>query len=285
MMPPFAGQALNAGIRDVANLAWKVAANVQGTGTDALVGTYQAERRPHAVDMVRLSHRIGKVVMNVNPTLTAIRDAAITASGIVPAAKGWLAGMKFLKQPHFTDGCVVAPAADLPKPAAALIGPLALAARGPPAPPATPSPWTRCSARAGRCCASPPTAAHRFEVRRLGHCWEPTTAARTSADRRHSRHGHHRRLRGSRRQRREPGGPARPVRAPPPPRISEQAASAALAAYVPELARLPAGGNRVAGHTLTAASGSKKERGGHTASPLLCCPHAQLSSSSRRPSD
>lgn len=122
MMPPFAGQALNAGIRDVANLAWKVAANVHGTGTDALVTTYQAERRPHAVDMVRLSHRIGTVVMNVNPTLTAIRDAAITASGIVPAAKGWLAGMKFLKQPHFTGGCVIAPSADLPKPAAALIG-------------------------------------------------------------------------------------------------------------------------------------------------------------------
>lgn len=122
MMPPFAGQALNAGIRDVANLAWKIAATVQGTGTEALVNTYQAERRPHAVDMVRLSHRIGTVVMNVNPALTAIRDAAITASGIVPAAKAWLAGMKFLKQPHFTDGCVAAPGAGVPKAAAALVG-------------------------------------------------------------------------------------------------------------------------------------------------------------------
>ena len=62
------------------------------------------------------------VVMNTNPKLTPLRDAAITASGIVPAAKAWLAGMKFLKQPHFTDGCVVAPAADVPKPAAALVG-------------------------------------------------------------------------------------------------------------------------------------------------------------------
>ena len=109
MMPPFAGQALNAGIRDVANLAWKLAANIHGTGTDALIDTYQTERRPHAVDMVRLSLRIGQVVMNVNPVLTAIRDAAITASGIIPAAKGWLAGMKFLKQPHFNGGCVADP--------------------------------------------------------------------------------------------------------------------------------------------------------------------------------
>ncbi|MFD1213634.1 FAD-dependent monooxygenase, partial [Arthrobacter sp. GCM10027362] len=122
MMPPFAGQALNAGVRDVANLAWKVAANVHGTGTDALVDTYAAERRPHAVDMVRLSERIGKVVMNVNPALTALRDSAIAALGVVPAAKNWLAGMKFLKQPHFTEGCVAAPAADVPKSAAALVG-------------------------------------------------------------------------------------------------------------------------------------------------------------------
>jgi 3-(3-hydroxy-phenyl)propionate hydroxylase len=122
MMPPFAGQALNAGVRDVANLAWKVAANVHGAGTDKLVDTYATERRPHAVDMVRLSERIGKVVMNVNPVLTTVRDSLVTALGIVPAAKSWLTGMKFLKQPHFTNGCVVAPAADLPKTASALVG-------------------------------------------------------------------------------------------------------------------------------------------------------------------
>jgi 3-(3-hydroxy-phenyl)propionate hydroxylase len=122
MMPPFAGQALNAGIRDAANLAWKVAAHVKGTGTEALVDTYQTERRPHAVDMVRLSHRIGKVVMSTSPALTTLRDAAITALGVVPAAKGWLTGMKFLKQPHFADGCVLPAGAGVPKAAAALIG-------------------------------------------------------------------------------------------------------------------------------------------------------------------
>ena len=60
--------------------------------------------------------------MNVHPTLTELRDFAVTALGIVPAAKSWLAGMKFLKQPHFSEGCVVTPAATLPKTAAALVG-------------------------------------------------------------------------------------------------------------------------------------------------------------------
>ena len=180
MMPPFAGQALNAGIRDVANLAWKVAAHVQGTGTEALVATYQAERRPHAVDMVRLSHRIGTVVMNTNPALTAIRDAAITASGIVPAAKGWLAGMKFLKQPHFTAGCVVAPAADqFPSAAAALVGPFPFPAAGHARPPATPSRWTPCWATGWALLRFPYD--RRAPLRSGGWApWNPTTTARTS---------------------------------------------------------------------------------------------------------
>ncbi len=84
MMPPFAGQGLNAGIRDAANLSWKVAAVIKGQGTDALVSTYDAERRPHATEMVRLSRRMGKVVMSVSPRVTAVRDGALRVTGLVP---------------------------------------------------------------------------------------------------------------------------------------------------------------------------------------------------------
>lgn len=122
LMPPFAGQGLNAGMRDAANLAWKIGAQVRGQATDALIDSYQAERRPHAEQMVRLSHRIGKVVMSTNALVTTLRDTTVVALGIVPPAKRWLVGMKFLKQPHFTSGCVVPPGADLPKSAAELVG-------------------------------------------------------------------------------------------------------------------------------------------------------------------
>lgn len=122
LMPPFAGQGLNAGLRDAANLAWKVAAVVQGTGTDALIDSYELERRPHARDMVRLSHRIGQVVMSTRPAVNLMRDATVKAVGIVPAWKRWLTGMRFLKQPHFTSGCVVTPGADVPATVRALVG-------------------------------------------------------------------------------------------------------------------------------------------------------------------
>lgn len=122
MMPPFAGQGLNAGIRDSANLAWKLASLVKGTGTDRLISTYETERRPHAVDMVKVSHRIGRVVMSTNPIVTFVRDALVTATALVPAAQAYVASMKFLKRPHFDDGCLVPPDNHLPKALAELVG-------------------------------------------------------------------------------------------------------------------------------------------------------------------
>jgi len=122
LMPPFAGQGLNSGVRDAANLAWKLAALVRVEASDALLDTYEQERRPHAAEMVRLSYRIGKVVMSTSPVATALRDGAISALGIVPSAKAWIVGMKFLRQPHFVDGCVQTPSARVPQAAADLVG-------------------------------------------------------------------------------------------------------------------------------------------------------------------
>jgi 3-(3-hydroxy-phenyl)propionate hydroxylase len=46
----------------------------------------------------------------------------VNAVGIVPSWKRWLTGMKFLKQPHFTAGCVVPGSVELPPAARELIG-------------------------------------------------------------------------------------------------------------------------------------------------------------------
>jgi 3-(3-hydroxy-phenyl)propionate hydroxylase len=121
-MPPFAGQGLNAGLRDAASAAWKVAEAVNGTGTDALVDTYEAERRPHVTEMVRLSHLIGQVVMSTRPRLNRLRDAALDAVGVIPSLKRWLTGMRFLKQPRYVDGCAVPPPPELKAAAAELWG-------------------------------------------------------------------------------------------------------------------------------------------------------------------
>ena len=44
--PPYGGYGLNNGLDDVANLGWKLAATLNGWGSDALLPTYTEERRP-----------------------------------------------------------------------------------------------------------------------------------------------------------------------------------------------------------------------------------------------
>jgi hypothetical protein len=44
--PPYGGYGLNSGLDDVANLGWKLAARLQGWGSDALLQTYGEERQP-----------------------------------------------------------------------------------------------------------------------------------------------------------------------------------------------------------------------------------------------
>ncbi|MEV0017798.1 FAD-dependent monooxygenase [Streptomyces tendae] len=50
--PPTGGQGLNLGLQDAFNLGWKVAARLGGRAPDALLDTYQAERRPVAEDVL-----------------------------------------------------------------------------------------------------------------------------------------------------------------------------------------------------------------------------------------
>ena len=63
--------------------------------------------------MVRLSHLIGKVVMSTNHPLVLARDLAINSSGLIPQLKHWITQLRFLKQPHYTKGCIVAPTREI----------------------------------------------------------------------------------------------------------------------------------------------------------------------------
>jgi 3-(3-hydroxy-phenyl)propionate hydroxylase len=66
LTPPFIGQGMGAGLRDAANLAWKLAAVLSGDLPEHLANTYldtyEAERKPHARAMIRLAKLIGTVM-------------------------------------------------------------------------------------------------------------------------------------------------------------------------------------------------------------------------------
>jgi 3-(3-hydroxy-phenyl)propionate hydroxylase len=66
LTPPFIGQGMGAGLRDAANLAWKLAAVLSGGlpdhRVDTYLDTYEAERKPHARAMIRLAKLVGTVM-------------------------------------------------------------------------------------------------------------------------------------------------------------------------------------------------------------------------------
>lgn len=61
-MPPFNGQGMCTGLRDAENLSWKLAAVSDGVATDALLDTYDQERRPHAAGQVVHSVDAGMLI-------------------------------------------------------------------------------------------------------------------------------------------------------------------------------------------------------------------------------
>ena len=123
--PPFLGQGLCAGIRDAANLAWKLALVMRGDAGDALLDSYEVERKPHVRSVVASAKEFGKIIGELDPAAAAARDAHLRAelksgkaetirqkfipdlAGGLIASGAKLAGGLFV-QPHVRadDGCV-----------------------------------------------------------------------------------------------------------------------------------------------------------------------------------
>lgn len=78
--PPFLGQGMCAGIRDVSNLAWKLARVIKSGAPEGLLDTYQTERSPHAQQVIESAIRIGKVICELDPQKAAERDRLLRAN-------------------------------------------------------------------------------------------------------------------------------------------------------------------------------------------------------------
>lgn len=107
MMPPFAGQGLNSGVRDAANLAWKLALVWRGEADETLLDTYEQERAPHARATVAFSERLGTVVMTTDRRRALLRDTIVRTLLAVPAGRRYLDQMRYRPTPHFTEGFLI----------------------------------------------------------------------------------------------------------------------------------------------------------------------------------
>ena len=72
--PPFLGQGMCAGIRDVSNLAWKLIMVLRGKAADSLLDTYESEREPHVRAFIDLAVKLGDIIQTTDHEVAAERD-------------------------------------------------------------------------------------------------------------------------------------------------------------------------------------------------------------------
>jgi 3-(3-hydroxy-phenyl)propionate hydroxylase len=101
-MPPFAGQGLCSGLRDAANLAWKLEAILAGRAGEDLLDSYQAERDPHVRALIRLAISMGRVVCTLDREAAAARDA-----GMIAARASGASLLPPARPAPFADGCIL----------------------------------------------------------------------------------------------------------------------------------------------------------------------------------
>lgn len=117
--PPFFGQGMCHGLRDVANLAWKLEWVIRGDAPDALLDSYQPERDPHVRAVISAAVEAGRYICLLDQDAAAERDARLreaakgaahrTAADLIPPIGGGIvalgtpgAGERFI-QPKVGD--------------------------------------------------------------------------------------------------------------------------------------------------------------------------------------
>jgi len=80
LTPPFMGQGMCSGIRDVSNLAWKLASCFQSENANQkiehLLDSYQMERRPHARKYIEVAMQLGRLIKSCE-SLDDLHDAFV----------------------------------------------------------------------------------------------------------------------------------------------------------------------------------------------------------------
>ncbi len=85
LSPPFVGQGLGLGLRDVHQLAWKLADVLTGRAGIELLDTYQAEREPHARALIRVAQLLGRLMTGGGRGGDVVRRGVLAVVRRIPA--------------------------------------------------------------------------------------------------------------------------------------------------------------------------------------------------------
>jgi 3-(3-hydroxy-phenyl)propionate hydroxylase len=79
--PPFIGQGMCQGLRDVSNLIWRLDRILKGQSDESLLSTYTQERKRHVQTLTGRIKAIGQAICERDPDAADARDARILADG------------------------------------------------------------------------------------------------------------------------------------------------------------------------------------------------------------
>jgi 3-(3-hydroxy-phenyl)propionate hydroxylase len=105
--PPFVGQGLVAGLRDGANLAWKLAWVLRGYVAPSVLDTYDLERRPHAQAMINLAKLMGRLVMPKNKIAAFFIHGLMRTLALTPATRRYFEQLDIKPKNTFKNGLFV----------------------------------------------------------------------------------------------------------------------------------------------------------------------------------
>lgn len=111
LMPPFMGQGMCAGMRDVWNLSWKLDRIMKGEAEESLLETYMAERRPHVTKVIEASMFLGSIICIPDEAAAAERDEMFQSGKAPPPEPFPILTDGFLARD--ASGTVIAPAGEL----------------------------------------------------------------------------------------------------------------------------------------------------------------------------
>ena len=78
--PPFMGQGMCAGIRDVFNLGWKLDSVFKCRASEDLLDTYELERKPHVRAFIDLTVKMGHLI---NTTASSLISGTVSSLSLI----------------------------------------------------------------------------------------------------------------------------------------------------------------------------------------------------------
>lgn len=86
-MPPFMGQGMNSGMRDVENLLWKLSGVISRKYNPNILKSYESERKYHAEKIIKASIAMGNIIMTPSPLKAFFRDIGIKIKSLTKKGK------------------------------------------------------------------------------------------------------------------------------------------------------------------------------------------------------